>query len=215
MSAAFLSEWKSLRHVQLFATPWTVQSMEFSRPEHWSEYPIPSPGDLPNQGTEPRSSPLQADSLSAEPQFLGVALNTSYPQSRIKVISISSTDLGNFRDMRGQNCYYSVDTGTQVIILPRPTKEGSSHCLLMKFEWSSQRGNKLKWPYAWNPLGKSVYFFFVASMFKCILAIDLLNNCTSTCHKYEVILSDRVPCTEVLREIVHSSILTPQLLSCL
>ena len=26
-------KWKSLSHVQLFATPWTVQSLEFSRPE--------------------------------------------------------------------------------------------------------------------------------------------------------------------------------------
>ena len=29
-------KWKYLRHVQLFATPWTKQSMEFSRPEYWS-----------------------------------------------------------------------------------------------------------------------------------------------------------------------------------
>ena len=29
-------KWKSLSHVQLFATPWTKQSMEFSRPEYWS-----------------------------------------------------------------------------------------------------------------------------------------------------------------------------------
>ena len=34
-------------------TPWTVQSMEFSRPEYWSGEPIPSPGDLPNPGVEP------------------------------------------------------------------------------------------------------------------------------------------------------------------
>ena len=27
---------KLLSHVQLFATPWTIQSMEFSRPEYWS-----------------------------------------------------------------------------------------------------------------------------------------------------------------------------------
>ena len=27
---------KSLSRVQLFATPWTIQSMEFSRPEYWS-----------------------------------------------------------------------------------------------------------------------------------------------------------------------------------
>ena len=32
-------------HVRLFATPWTI---EFSRPEYWSEYLFPSPGDLPN-----------------------------------------------------------------------------------------------------------------------------------------------------------------------
>ena len=29
-------KWKSLSHVWLFATLWTIQSMEFSRPEHWS-----------------------------------------------------------------------------------------------------------------------------------------------------------------------------------
>ena len=28
--------WNLLSHVQLFVTPWTIQSMEFSRPEHWS-----------------------------------------------------------------------------------------------------------------------------------------------------------------------------------
>ena len=28
--------WKSLSRVQLFATPRTIRSMEFSRPEHWS-----------------------------------------------------------------------------------------------------------------------------------------------------------------------------------
>ena len=27
---------KLLSLVQLFATPWTIQSMEFSRPEYWS-----------------------------------------------------------------------------------------------------------------------------------------------------------------------------------
>ena len=46
----------------LFATPWTLQSMEFSRPEYWSEWPFPSPGDLPNPGIEPRSPAMQADS---------------------------------------------------------------------------------------------------------------------------------------------------------
>ena len=42
--------------------------MEFFRPEYWSGYSFPSPGDLPNPGIEPRSLALQADSLPAEPQ---------------------------------------------------------------------------------------------------------------------------------------------------
>ena len=41
--------------------------MEFSRPEYWSGWPFPSPGDLPNPGIEPRSPILQAESLPAEP----------------------------------------------------------------------------------------------------------------------------------------------------
>ena len=54
--------------VQLFATPGTVQSMEFSRQEYWSGWPFPSSRDLPNPGIEPRSTTLQVDSLPAEPQ---------------------------------------------------------------------------------------------------------------------------------------------------
>ena len=51
---------KSLSRVRLFATPWTIAcqahlSMGFSRKEYWSGLPFPSPGDLPNPGTEPTS----------------------------------------------------------------------------------------------------------------------------------------------------------------
>ena len=42
--------------------------MKFSRPEYWSRYQFPSPGDLPNPGIKPRSPALQVDSLPAEPQ---------------------------------------------------------------------------------------------------------------------------------------------------
>ena len=41
--------------------------MEFSRQEHWSGLPFPSPRDLPNLGIEPGSPALQADSLPSEP----------------------------------------------------------------------------------------------------------------------------------------------------
>ena len=44
-------KWKSLSRVWFFGTPWTIQSIEFSRPEYWL---FPSPGDLPNPGIEPR-----------------------------------------------------------------------------------------------------------------------------------------------------------------
>ena len=57
-----------LSRVQLFATPWTMQSMEFSRPEYRSGSPFPFPGDLPNPGIKPSSPALQVDSLPAEPQ---------------------------------------------------------------------------------------------------------------------------------------------------
>ena len=62
---------KSLSHVRLFATPWTIayqapQSMGFSRQECWSGLPFPSPGYLPDLGIEPASPALQADALPSE-----------------------------------------------------------------------------------------------------------------------------------------------------
>ena len=49
---------KSLSCVQLFATPWTVAhqaplSMGFSKQEYWGGLPLPSPGDLPQPGSNP------------------------------------------------------------------------------------------------------------------------------------------------------------------
>ena len=62
---------KSLSHVRLFVTPWTVAyqaapSMGFSRQEYWSGLPFPSPGNLPDQGIEPGSPTLQAEALISE-----------------------------------------------------------------------------------------------------------------------------------------------------
>ena len=66
------SEVKSLSHVRLFETPWTVThqvrpSMGFSKQEYWSGLPFPSPGDLPNPGIEPRPPAFLADPLTSEP----------------------------------------------------------------------------------------------------------------------------------------------------
>ena len=63
---------KSLSHVRLFATPWTLAYhapalMEFSRQEYLSGLPSPSPGGLPTPGIKPVSPSLQADTLLPEP----------------------------------------------------------------------------------------------------------------------------------------------------
>ena len=57
----------SLIRVRLLETPWTVAhqaplSLRFPRQEYWSGLPLPSPGDLPNPGIQPRSlvSPVSA-----------------------------------------------------------------------------------------------------------------------------------------------------------
>ena len=41
--------------------------MEFPRQEYWNGLPLPSPGNLPDPGTESRSLALQVDSLPTEP----------------------------------------------------------------------------------------------------------------------------------------------------
>ena len=52
--------------------PWTVApqallSMNFSRQKYWRRLPFPSPGDLPDPGTKPKSPALQTDSLPSQP----------------------------------------------------------------------------------------------------------------------------------------------------
>ena len=69
---------------QLFETPQTVVrqaplSMGFLRQEYWSGLPFPSPGDLPDPGTEPGSPALQADSLLSEPQGIPIMLSKISP----------------------------------------------------------------------------------------------------------------------------------------
>ena len=71
---------KSLTHVQLFATPWTVAyrappSRGFSRQENWSGVPFPSPGD-----------PLAKDSLASH--FLSVPVPMEENQSPVNATSL-------------------------------------------------------------------------------------------------------------------------------
>ena len=48
-----LSSWKLVSYVRLFANPWTIQSMEFSRPEYWGGSLSLLQGIFPTQGLNP------------------------------------------------------------------------------------------------------------------------------------------------------------------
>ena len=55
-----------------FSTPGTVArqaplSMGFPRQEYWSEFPFPSPGELPDPGIEPPSPALAGGFFTIEP----------------------------------------------------------------------------------------------------------------------------------------------------
>ena len=98
-------------------TPWTVAcqaplSVGFSRQEYCSGLPCPPPGDLPKPGIEPRSSPMQADSLPSE--------LSGKPQSRMPAnkcrqkMEIGSTTMWPKSEVvdSGGNCQWmSVDRG--------------------------------------------------------------------------------------------------------
>ena len=81
---------KSLSCVRLFANLWTVAyqappSMGFSRQEYWSQFPFPSPGNLPDPGIKPRFPVLKADALSSEPpgNILQIAQLGSFQLQRL------------------------------------------------------------------------------------------------------------------------------------
>ena len=93
-----LSLVKSRSRVQLFATLWTVvyqalPSMRFSRQEYWSWLPFPSPGNLPNPGTEPGSPAWQADSkvwaTSGSLSHLSLSIHASIHPFTRQVLHIS------------------------------------------------------------------------------------------------------------------------------
>ena len=99
---------KSLRRVQLLATPWTAAhvaykaplSMEFSRQEYWSGLPFPSPGYLPYPGIKPRSPTLRADALPSEPSGKPITeVLNGFPHSSVDKESACSA--GNLRSVPG------------------------------------------------------------------------------------------------------------------
>ena len=92
-------------------TPWTIQSIEFSRPEYWSGYPFPSPGE----SSQPRSPVLQVDSLPAESPRKWTRNNTCFktlPPHRIQKMEILKEKAWHLRpfppgNWQRQNCNFS------------------------------------------------------------------------------------------------------------
>ena len=76
--------------------------MGFSRQEYWSGLPFPSPGDLPNPGTEPWSPALQVDASPSEPRsslgnpFISLTYHIALP-SWFHLIFLSSSRLPNVK----------------------------------------------------------------------------------------------------------------------
>ena len=61
-----------LQSCQTLVTSWTVAyqappSMGFSKQEHWSGLPFPSPGDLPDPGIQPGSPASAGGFFTTEP----------------------------------------------------------------------------------------------------------------------------------------------------
>ena len=73
--ACMLSHFSCVQHFAILWTVafWTPLSLGFSRQEYWSGLPCPPLGDLPNQGIEPGSPALWADSLPTELWVKGYA----------------------------------------------------------------------------------------------------------------------------------------------
>ena len=77
---------RSLSHVPLIATPWTVArqaplSLGFSKQECWSWLPLPPSGDLPDPGIQP--APPVASALAG--RFF-----TSEPAGKPRVLFIDT-----------------------------------------------------------------------------------------------------------------------------
>ena len=84
---------KSLSSVRLFATLWTVvhqasPSMGFSRQEYWNRLQFPSPGDLPDPGTELASPALAGRFFTNEP-----------PGKPLEPVDVTSFGKSVFRDV--------------------------------------------------------------------------------------------------------------------
>ena len=142
-----VSEVKLISRARLFATPWTVAyqappSVGFSRQEYWSGLPLPSPGDLPHPGIEPRSLALQADALPSEPPGKLIwAIGKSQILSRVWLFA---TPWNSPWNSLGQNTGVGRLSLLQGIFLTQRMNPGLPHCRRILSQLSHQGSLKRK-----------------------------------------------------------------------
>ena len=83
--------------------------MGFSKQEYWSRLLFLSPGDLPNPGIKPRSSALQADSLSSEPWERRENSSVAFWIHRSRSVDIDSNPLPDLHKF-----LFQMETGGRV-----------------------------------------------------------------------------------------------------
>ena len=110
-------------------------SMGFSRQEYWSGLPLPSPGDLPNPGIEPRSPALQADALPSQPPGNIIVKSAIV---KLKRKDQKNTNRCRFFILTGENIRCVLRRGRaashQVVVLIVEEVQGYrnlSHCLIL------------------------------------------------------------------------------------
>ena len=143
----------TLGHVQLFATPWTVScQIPLYMEEYWSGLPCPPPGDLPNPGTEPRSSALQVDSLLSElwgkPKSYFFSYHLMSPVIRLCSLPISGIlhvrgkEYQGRKRLCGQHCGYLQSLLFNILFNHPPVWRGWWRTRLKSFSvfWCTQSG---------------------------------------------------------------------------
>ena len=74
---------------------------EIVQEEYWNGQPFPSPGDLPEEGVESRSSALQADSLPFEPPGKPKAFrNSQQSDKELEIFSLDKVGRGGTKTLK-------------------------------------------------------------------------------------------------------------------
>ena len=148
------SESESHSVVSDSATPWTIQSMEFSRPEYWSRYPFPSLGDLPNPGIEFRSPALHENSLPVYLPNPGIE-----PRSRaLEVGSLPAEPQGKPRTLEWVSMPFSSRSS-------RPRSRTGVSCIAGGFftNWAIREAQRMNVPSSFSFSYKFNQFFLNSS----------------------------------------------------